>query len=178
MITPLRDILAPAERVVSSRRKHLAWCRQQYQAKRVCLALPGRPVVSAPALHDGFSVMKRYWRATMAVLLVLIVALVLLAPFAGSERCPCSSEALARIQGGMTQGEVEVLLGRPPGDYRTWHVAELATMPGDLPGRPAWWHWDDASILVCFDDDKVIAVWRLERTLPPWAHRLRRSLGV
>jgi hypothetical protein len=53
---------------------------------------------------------------------LLAVALVLCGAFfalVGPRHCPVNRAACERIKEGMTQAEVEAILGGPPGDYRT-----------------------------------------------------------
>jgi hypothetical protein len=105
--------------------------------------------------------------------------------------CPVTRAACGRIQEGMTQAEVEKILGVPPGDYRTRPVRPfvLIVEGGWCMVRGSFAHWmgDEAELDVCFDGGVVvlltftplepadvgpvaIATWRLKRLKERW-HR-------
>jgi hypothetical protein len=77
-----------------------------------------------------------------------------------------------RIQAGMSLADVEVLLGGPPGDYRTVEVDldvsggspefhNVMSAPEVLLGkrrfRHEWWQGNSGNVWVCFDEnDRVV----------------------
>ncbi len=83
-------------------------------------------------------------------------------------------ENIARLQVGMTQAEVEELLGGPPGDYGVWRTFGTHTMSMDVStivpagSREAVWCDDDHFIRVYFDaNDRFVHVYKR----PKWERR-------
>jgi hypothetical protein len=97
--------------------------------------------------------------------------------------CPVTRAAYERIEPGMTQADVEQILGGPPGDYRTRPVHANLTSGGGI----SWTIWvgDEGEAWVCFEH-RVVSVttfreakdepvgllelirWRLERLWERW----------
>jgi hypothetical protein len=92
----------------------------------------------------------------LAIGLVLFGALVaLLRPW----RCPVNGAAAGQIDKGMTQAEVEEVLGGPPGDYTTrpGGFLPLVFNSAGLEPRESW-HGDECVVHVTFQDGKVSRV--------------------
>jgi hypothetical protein len=93
-------------------------------------------------------------------------------------------DSFARIQPGMTQAEVEAILGVPPGDYAAAGSVRptLGVNPNELPAgarREDWWA-EEAAVAVWFGQDgRVVnataASWTTDS---PWLERVRRWLGL
>jgi hypothetical protein len=93
------------------------------------------------------------------------------------------AEHCGRIKEGMSQAEVEAILGGPPGDFRTkpveyWHTCPL---PHDFEcdgGRWEWWTGDDGQIELLFDrHDQARFSWFATGSDPPsLAERVRAWL--
>ena len=60
-------------------------------------------------------------------------------------QCPVNRAAFERIEVGMTQSEVEQILGGPPGDYRTRPDDTWRVMVWD-----EWWLGDEGDVSVGF----------------------------
>jgi hypothetical protein len=125
--------------------------------------------------------MKKLLVGLLAVGLVLAgMLLALVMP----RHCPLTRAACGRIKEGMTQAEVEKILGVPPGDYRTRPVRpSVKLLEGGwcmVRGSFAHWEGDEAELDVCFAGGVVghvtftpvepadvgpvaIATWRLGR---------------
>jgi hypothetical protein len=60
---------------------------------------------------------------------------------------------------GMSQAEVEAILGGPPGDYRTderisyWDYFEAGLSPHDVVARRESWYGNDGQITLGFDEE-------------------------
>lgn len=68
--------------------------------------------------------------------------------------------SLWRIREGMSQEEVEAIIGMPPGDYRKaseqWARGIGLTVQGGTGGSwTSYWHADEHTIIVEFVDDEV-----------------------
>jgi hypothetical protein len=93
-------------------------------------------------------------------------------------------ERISQLQRGMSQAEVEALLGVPPGNYCSTRNVELIYPRRwplvDVPCRGEKWISDEAGVTVYFDDagtvvyEQVIFVVIRRRSL---LDRLRDSLG-
>jgi hypothetical protein len=70
--------------------------------------------------------MRKFLVGFLAVSLVLVGAFVALV---GPRHCPVNRAACERIKEGMTQAEVEAILGGPSGDYRTRPYAPNTLFP-------------------------------------------------
>jgi hypothetical protein len=91
-----------------------------------------------------------YVGLAVVALLVLGAFLALVAP----GRCPVTRSACERIERGMTVGQVEMILGGPPGDYRTFpphdvHLNFSITTGSSLP--PRRWQGDEGEAVVYFN---------------------------
>jgi hypothetical protein len=105
---------------------------------------------------------NRYWLMllTASVMTLLIggtLALLLRKPIRISEA------SCHRIQPGMTQREVEVILGAPPGDYETGRRGIMLDLYGNgvlmQEGRREEWGGDDGIIQVGFGPDGTV-LWK------------------
>lgn len=91
--------------------------------------------------------------ATVAVFLLLAGALV---PVAFPRPSPVTLTTVERVKGGMTQAEVEAILGGPPGDYRTRPTdVEVDTAPL-LSARTEVWEGDEGTVAVSFLGGRVV----------------------
>lgn len=108
--------------------------------------------------------MRKTLLASLAVTLLLVGFLLsLLLP----RHCPVNWVACKRIEVGMTQAEVEAILGGPPGDYRTRQgkarmgVGAIEMYTGRAVGpywkshRKEWWLGDEGDIKVGYDLDPI-----------------------
>jgi hypothetical protein len=92
-----------------------------------------------------------------------------------------------RIEEGMTQDEVEAILGGPPGDYRSQTFHEVNFLAGSLgmppAGRMEEWLGNEGKILVVFDDKNRVA-WKGHPNMtipvepPTLLDRVRTKLGL
>jgi hypothetical protein len=94
-------------------------------------------------------------------------------------------EAFARIKNGMTQAEVERLVGGPPGNYGMWKngftTADAVIPPGGPGSIEERWYDDSHCFVVWFDSNsRVVAVGqRVWHSMPPeWLNNPRRWLGL
>jgi|SRR5262245_16663444 len=63
------------------------------------------------------------------------------------------AERVGRIRPGMTQAEVDAVLGGPPGDYSTYPGKGLGGPPSPpRVGFYADWRWNEGFLRVHFDD--------------------------
>jgi hypothetical protein len=130
--------------------------------------------------------MRKMLFAGLAVALVLVgLVLPLVVPW----HCPVNRVNSERIKEGMTQAEVETILGGPPGDYRTLPRKALFFM--DVTSWPPglsveMWVGDTGDVLVGFtaeglvarvefNEDNIgnltsvaVARWRLEQLKERW----------
>jgi hypothetical protein len=92
-----------------------------------------------------------------------------------------NESTVKQIKEGMTLAEVETILGVPAGDYSTRKVLFLG--PGTPPYRgwfyinpPQIWTSNEASVLVHFEDDCVVAVFERDKFEldETWLTKLRR----
>jgi hypothetical protein len=92
-------------------------------------------------------------------------------------------ENYERIREGMSQADVEAVLGVPPGAYGRGGIAEIASSNSILVFDPSWrtecWAGDTISIQVSFDTDGRVA-WKsysvILREQETFWERLRRLL--
>jgi hypothetical protein len=106
------------------------------------------------------------WALTAAGLAVLITA----GAFALWPRPDrVTLENLRRIHVGMTRGEVEGILGGPPGDYTTGPVSVVHIGGAMTAFSKDEWFGDHCDINIWFSDDKVINrhEYPVHRTLQP-----------
>jgi hypothetical protein len=95
------------------------------------------------------------WLVCLAVVLVLVGVLVhLLFPSAS----PVTRVAFDRIQTGMTQAEVEAILGGPPGDYRTRPMDPIYEnhRSTDPEIEPLQWWGDEGEVLLTVESRGVV----------------------
>lgn len=94
----------------------------------------------------------------IAVLVALSLALTCVYAIGYYTTRELNVENFEKIEPGMTQSEVEQLLGGPPGHYgRNWGTY-FATLEGTLvQGREEYWTTDNRMLEVYFDEnDKVV----------------------
>ena len=85
---------------------------------------------------------------------------------------PVSTARFAKVQKGMTQAEVEELLGGPPGDYQTGRGSGMFVIdflsPGDSVSKE--WTGDDGVALVAFDrSGRVVTCQFFESARRDWS---------
>jgi hypothetical protein len=85
-----------------------------------------------------------------------------------------------RIKHGMSQAEVEAILGGPPGDFTTGaviHDPGIAVLSGPLVRVEAW-TGNEGQILVCFDQQGAVWIssYQTGTTPPSLADRVRTRL--
>jgi hypothetical protein len=89
------------------------------------------------------------------------------------------SDNVAQIEVGMTQGQVEALLGGPPGDYGTWWGPKFATLdyvvvPNSV--RRAVWEDDDNCFEIHFDaSDRVCFCYQRRFHGMSWQERMQSN---
>jgi hypothetical protein len=125
-------------------------------------------------------------KASVVIASIVLVLLGVLLPLMLPYRSPVTRAAYERIEDGMTQAEVEAILGGPPGDYRTRpgiSMDPLVRSPSGL--NEQWWRGDEGEIIVGFDAGTVrsvsfyeteplacgpfaLAWWRLKRIVERW----------
>jgi outer membrane protein assembly factor BamE (lipoprotein component of BamABCDE complex) len=123
-------------------------------------------------------------RTTVAVAFGLVVALgILLARHRPGPHL--DRAAYDRIEPGMTQAQVEAILGGPPGDYGARDLEDYVQTggAGQLPGVGRVEHWlgKTAFVGVEFDDQGIVTAKELteirEQGAPPLVRFIRR-LGL
>lgn len=102
-------------------------------------------------------------RKPLVVFLALALVLAgILVALVGPRHCPVSRAALGRIAEGMTQADVHVLLGGPPGDYRTRPPAPPPLLFCNFRSGPLClievWEGDEGTLTVSYEfaDPKVM----------------------
>jgi hypothetical protein len=127
---------------------------------------------------------------------VLVVVLFAVVAFAGwrtfGPPAGITRRGFELIQVGMTQREVEAILGRPPGEYpdpgdtppdpasRDWSPVWVAPQPESLGYRQELWFVPGRAIYVYFWPDGTVAdkgLLDVNGTPLPWLDRLRGWLG-
>jgi len=107
----------------------------------------------------------RKWVVGFLALALLLVGVLM--PLVVPRHCPVNRRAFERVEVGMTQAEVQAILGGPPGDYRT--------RPGPAPccfHNSTFWHdeqWfgDEGNVVVLYDRRKPNPVVHLSWTDEP-----------
>jgi hypothetical protein len=121
------------------------------------------------------------------LLLLVAVALVLLGSYLTLWRTGpkhrISRESFARIQAGMTEQEVEAVLGVPAGDYATARVAIAECYDLRVPAAAVQKQWtgDQGTILVFFYPADKVCVFRffqVARVDESFLDKARRWLGL
>jgi hypothetical protein len=90
-----------------------------------------------------------------------------------------------RIENGITQEDVEAILGGPPGDYRTqsYPINFHCGSWGPPSGRMEEWLGNDGNIWVVFDEENKV-VWKghpnvsIRLEPPTLVERVRAKLGL
>jgi hypothetical protein len=120
---------------------------------------------------------------------VFILCFLLLAFAAGigSERSPKIEADFAKLQVGMTEQQVELCIGIPPGDHRTWQtepggigVIQSFGTPGPGDTTAVWWWVDTHWMYVTFNGGKAEGgqLGLMYRREPPGiSERIRKWLG-
>jgi hypothetical protein len=114
---------------------------------------------------------KRYWRTLTAIcigLLAMTAAIVAFWPVPLEER-------VSRIQPGMTEVEVEEVMGLPPGNYSDYAEVRRGGVDS-TESRVRRWIWNDATVKVWFDVDGHVI--RTEYTSRPLSLSERLHLWV
>jgi hypothetical protein len=91
----------------------------------------------------------RKWAVAFLALALLLVGTSL--PLVVPRRCPVSRAACERIKEGMTQAEVEAILGGPPGDYRI--------RPSETAEYILWgehWTGDEGTVVLDIEDSREL----------------------
>jgi hypothetical protein len=94
----------------------------------------------------------RKWGVAILALALLLVGTLL--PLVVPRHCPVNRAAFERVKEGMTQAEVEEILGGPPGDYRTRpHGTNiyLSRMFSGLDPIIEDWEGDEGSVAVEYE---------------------------
>jgi hypothetical protein len=89
-------------------------------------------------------------------------------------------DSFEKIRRGMTQAQVEAILGVPPGDYS--FGAKIAPQgrqrPLPIGVREEEWWADEEGVVVAFNEDRlVIECWRSLGARPDLLERIMRRLG-
>jgi hypothetical protein len=111
--------------------------------------------------------MRKLLIGLLAAALVLFGALL---PLVLPRHCPVNRTACERIKEGMTQTEVEAILGGPPGDYTTRPTIRKVgslTPPRGAHSRSVKWWGDEGDALVWFGDGVVIGTIFREAEVTP-----------
>jgi hypothetical protein len=122
----------------------------------------------------------RKWLILGTVGTVLLVAGVIVALLLPRPESPVNEAAAARVQPGLTEAEVEAVLGGPAGDYRvgsravTFEVG-LAPPPGHVLKT---WRGDDGLVLIQFGPDGRVAAVSFVPTPPLSNSFLDRLLEI
>ena len=97
-----------------------------------------------------FRWVNRHWRTVTAACAVPAILVVVLVAF----RPDSLEEQVKRIQPGMTEPEVEEVIGIAPGDYSR-SVRVKIQRSGSTSGTDGQvrWYWDDATVVVWFNPD-------------------------
>jgi hypothetical protein len=69
------------------------------------------------------------------------------------------ADRAGRIWPGMSDRDVEAILGVPPGNYSARHVLHRSGVgyaPWERPGRVDLWRWDDDFVAVSYDADGTV----------------------
>src|SRR5260370_41942972 len=108
------------------------------------------------------------WRPLVAFAAVLALA-ALLAPVFPRPPSAGIRARFEQIQNGMTEDQVEDLLGGPRGVYdKTRSYSTMTTAAGTGSGRShlSWWYFPDCAIEVGFDEDGRVNGKRIEQPPP------------
>jgi outer membrane protein assembly factor BamE (lipoprotein component of BamABCDE complex) len=126
--------------------------------------------------------MSRRTQVAVALGLAAVVGIVLARHRAGPH---IDRAAYDRIEPGMTQAQVEAVLGGPPGDYGARDLEDYVQTggAGQLPGvgRVAHWLGKTAFVGVEFDDRGVVTgkeLTEIQEQGAPALVRLLRRLGL
>jgi hypothetical protein len=126
---------------------------------------------------------KRRWLWLLAGLAVAMSLFVGSVFFSGSADCPISRTVFQQLRLGMTEVEVNDLLGIPPGDYTSgpaWSVLDPqpSILVGKVPfivAKTEFWSDDQTGISVSYDNSgKLVgaATWPISRR--PIRHAMHR----
>lgn len=118
------------------------------------------------------------WRLIVPIAVGLALA-ALLMPVIQRQPSGAVRARFERIEDGMTEKQVEELLGGPRGVYdqtrRPYPALSASGIPGSAGSHLSWWHFSDCTIEVSFDDGHQVTGKRIE-TLPPqslWERAVR-----
>jgi hypothetical protein len=107
------------------------------------------------------------WRPVVACAVLLALVALLLPVFQGTPS-PGIRAGFDQIQNGLTEQQVEELLGGPRGVHdktRRYSNVTSAVGTGSGGSHLSWWYFPDCTIEVDFDDDHRVNGKRIE--LPP-----------
>jgi hypothetical protein len=116
-----------------------------------------------------------WWRLIAPIAVALALAALLVPVF---QRPPSADDRARfdRIEDGMTERQVEEVLGGPRGVYdrtrRPWPGLTATSFPGSNSSHRSWWYFSDCTVEVDFDDDHRVTGKRIE-PLPPQSLRER-----
>jgi hypothetical protein len=93
----------------------------------------------------------------LAGLLLLVLAGLFGFMKLSSSAIPINRDVASEIRVGQTLGEVEMLVGAPPGDYRTRDIQTKWIVPTP-PGRTEYvWQGNSGALVVWLDEDDRVA---------------------
>jgi hypothetical protein len=129
-------------------------------AAGIMLAGSSRPLPGGVAMCANAARWPR-WKlfASSAGLLALIV---LLAPVLPRPPSTAARAGFAQIHPGMTEQQVENLLGGPRGVYGLFSPHPIQTAAGTDSGHLSWWYFPDCTIELDFDKDHRVNEKRIE----------------
>jgi hypothetical protein len=128
--------------------------------------------------------MRKRWLLMAGVVLAAFVAVLAVRAYLGPGRW-IDREHYNRIWKGMTQAEIEALLGAPPGHYNratTSYQSRDLTPEEPAQARRAYWVGDDGYIRVTFDPQAgTVVAKQFMEPVPPssvaeWVHGWLRRL--
>jgi hypothetical protein len=107
---------------------------------------------------------RRQWAAG-AVVVPLLSTLCLAFVHQGGRQCTVTADSYDKIVDGMTEEQVETLLGGPAGDYSTTRAQMMMLSAGFCAMRSDWtlktWVGNDCAIDVGFSEDGTVQTKRL-----------------
>ena len=79
---------------------------------------------------------------------------------------PENKAKFAKIESGMTEGQVDAIMGVPPGTYTTKQPF-VVVIGSPNATRYSYWHFDDGSGMVSFDSDGKVFITKWNDHLDP-----------
>ena len=118
-------------------------------------------------------------RRTLVVgIAVSVVLLAVAAPLYFFLTAESMQQKFERISRGMTVDEVETILGGPEMDYRYLPVFTLRTREDSGLGSHRSWHYDEGTVSIFFQNDRVYFKQWLPRKSTSWWERMRFQLRL